>query len=143
MKKILLLVLLVIIGLFTITGCDKEKKTKLVEGKDYTIDGEFDGKYLDLTQRGYYIDTLNEPNAPYFYIICMGEQTTGGYSLEIKDVNKVEDKTEVIVKENKPGKNSVVTDALTTPTIMIEFPEMQKNIVIKNTAGEEFKQLEA
>ena len=33
--------------------------------------------------------------------------------------------------------------AFTYPTVMIEFPEYQDNIVIKNTKGEEFKYLGA
>ena len=139
MKKKYLLILFIILSIFIFTGC--EKKTKLVENKDYSIDGEFTGKYLDITKRGYYMDTLDEPNAPYYYIICMGEQNTGGYSLKIKEVNKVDEKTEVIVEEVKPKKNDTVTMALTYPTIIIEFPERQKNIVIKNTKGEEFTKL--
>ena len=38
------------------------------------------------SERGYYVDTLNQPNAPYYYIISMGEQNTGGYSIKITDV---------------------------------------------------------
>ena len=139
MKKKYLLILFIILSIFIFTGC--EKKTKLVENKDYFIRGEFTGKYLDIKNRGYYIDTLDEPNAPYYYIICMGEQNTGGYSLKIKEVNQVEDKTEIIVKEIEPYKGEIVTMSFTYPTIIVEFPKKQENIVIKNTKGEEFTRL--
>ena len=139
MKKKYLLILFIILSIFIFTGC--EKKTKLVENKDYSINGEFTGKYLDITKRGYYMDTLDEHNAPYFYIICMGEKNTGGYSLKIKEVNQVEDKTEIIVKEIEPYKGEIVTMSFTYPTIIVEFPKKQENIVIKNTKGEEFTRL--
>ncbi len=114
------------------------EEIKLVENKDYFIRGEYTGTYFKLTKRGYYIDTLDEPNAPYYYIICMGEKNTGGYSLEISEVKKVDGKVVIIVKENSPSPNDVVTQALTYPTITVEFPTQQENIVIKNTEGVEF-----
>ena len=104
MKKKYFLMSLVILCLFVFTGCNNNNKTKLVENTDYFIRGEFTSKYLDITKRGYYIDTLNQRNAPYFYIICMGEKNTGGYSLKVKEVNKVDEKTEIIVEEIVPTK---------------------------------------
>ena len=71
----------------------------------------------------------------------MGEKNSGGYSLKIKEVNKIDDKTEIIVEEIAPGKDETVTMALTTPTIVVEFPTYQKNIIIKNTEDEEFSEL--
>ena len=59
MKKKYFLMPLVILCLFIFTGCNNSNKTKLVENTDYFIRGEFTGQYLDITQRGYYIDTLN------------------------------------------------------------------------------------
>ena len=141
MKKKYFLMPLVILCLFIFTGCNNSNKTKLVENKDYFIRGEFTGQYLDITQRGYYIDTLNQPNAPYLYIICMGEKNTGGYSLIVKEVNKVNENTEIIVEEIAPAKDATVTLAFTSPTIIVEFPKYQENVVIKNTKGEEFTEL--
>ena len=141
MKRKYVLLLLLLVALFTFTGCSNNSKTKLVENKDYYVKGEFTGKYLDIKKRGYYIDSLDEPNAPYYYIICMGEKNTGGYSLKIKEVNRDNNKTEIIVEEIEPGKNETVTMAFTTPTIVVEFPEYQENIVIKNTNNEEFTYL--
>ena len=50
------------------------------------------------------------------------------------EVNKIENTTEVIVEEIVPADDAMVTMVLTSPTITIEFPEYQENIVIKNTA---------
>ncbi len=141
MKRKYVLLLLLLVALFTFTGCSNNSKTKLVENKDYYVKGEFTGKYLDIKKRGYYIDTLDEPNAPYYYIICMGEKNTGGYSLKIKEVNKNDNRTEIIAEEIVPGKDDVVTMAFTYPTIVVEFPKYQENIIIKNTDGVEFEKL--
>lgn len=141
MKKKYFCLLLTTLCLFVFIGCNKIKKVKLVENTDYFVKGEFTGKYLDITKRGYYISTFNQPNAPYFYIICMGEKNTGGYSLEIKEVNKIGEEIEIIVEEISPTKNSTVTMAVTYPTIIVEFSKYQDNIIIKNTKGEEFTKL--
>jgi hypothetical protein len=139
MKRKHLLLIFILLCLFTFTGCSESKKSnKLEEGTDYFVKGEFTGQYLDLKKRGYYIDTLNQPNAPYYYIICMGEKNTGGYSLKLKEVNKIDGKTEIIVEETSPGKEDIVTMAFTYPTLVVEFPNSQDNIVIKNTKDEVF-----
>ena len=136
--KILLIVMLCIL---VFTGCNKNDKVKLQEGVDYNINGEFTGQYLDISKRGYYIDTLNQPDAPYLYIICMGEKSTGGYSLRIKEVNEMDEQIEIIVEEITPDKGDIVTMAFTSPTIIVEFSKYQENIIIKNTNGEIFEKL--
>ena len=141
MKNNCFLILLMVICLFTFVGCSKNDKTKLTEGVDYNVIGEFTGKYLDISKRGYYIDTLNQPDAPYLYIICMGERTTGGYSLKIKEVDVIDEKVEVIVEEITPAKGENVTMAITRPTIIVDFPKYQEKIIIKNTKGEVFERL--
>lgn len=142
MKRKGLLILLIVIGLFIFTGCNNSNKIKLTEGTDFHVRGEFTGKYLDITKRGYYIDTLNQPYAPYLYIICMGEKNTGGYSLKVKEVNINDEKTEIIVEEIVPGEDEIVTMAFTYPTIIVEFPKYQENIIIKNTKNEIFDELQ-
>ena len=133
--------LLPLLALFVYTGCEKSESINLTENTDYFIRGSFTGQYLNVKKRGYYIDTLDQPNAPYYYIICMGEKSSGGYSLKIKEIHKISNKTEIIVEEITPGNNEVVTTALTSPTIVVEFPKYQENIIIKNTNNEEFNKL--
>ncbi len=139
MKRKCFFILLIVICLFMFTGCNKSNKTKLTEGTDFYVRGEFTGKYLDVTKRGYYIDTLNHPDAPYLYIICMGEKNSGGYSLKVKEVNVNDEKIEIIVEEIGPMGD--VTLAFTYPTIIVEFPKYQEDIIIKNTRGEIFDRL--
>ena len=141
MKNKSFLILIVVLCLFVFSGCNKNDKSKLTEGVDYKINGEFTGQYLDISKRGYYIDTLNQPNAPYFYVICMGQKSTGGYSLKIKEVKDVDGKIEIIVEEIVPDESDMVTMAITTPTIIVEFSKYQENIIIKNTEGQIFEKL--
>ena len=141
MKKNLFLLFIVFLCLFIFTGCKKDEKIWFTENKDYFIRRNVNGRYLNITKRGYYIDTVKQFNTSYFYIICMGEKSTGGYGLSVKEVTKTGDKTEIIVEEVVPAKGSKVTMAFTYPTIIVEFPKYQKNIVIKNTEGEIFTEL--
>ncbi len=120
---------------------DENTKVKLEEDNDYTIDTTYASQILDYTQRGYYIDSLNEPDAPYFYIICMGEKSTGGYGIKVKEINKKDDLTEIIVEETSPDPGSIVTQAFTYPKVVVKFPKYQEKITIKNTNGEEFIEL--
>ena len=91
--------------------------------------------------RGYYIYTLNQTDSPYYYVIAMGEQSTGGYSISISDVKiDEENNVEVIVKETKP--TGTVTMAFTYPTCCLELKTLPNNIIIKNTEGEIFHEIE-
>ena len=112
----------------------------LEEGIDYEIDTTYNGQTF-VDERGYYIDSLNEPNAPYYYIICMGLKNTGGYNIKVKEVNKIDDLTEIIVEETSPSSTDAVSQAITFPKVVVKFPEYQENIKIKNTNDEEFIEL--
>lgn len=93
-------------------------------------------------ERGVYHDTLNTPNAPSYYFIAMGERNTGGYSIEVKEVNIDDDENvEIIVKETSPEPDMIVTMAITYPVCGVELSKSPKTIVVKNTTGETFKNI--
>jgi len=116
--------------------------TQLVENVDYIIDKEYPVDNFDLLKRGYYIDSLDEPNAPYYYIICMGTKSSSGYDIKVKEINKKNNLTEIIVEEISPEGIALVMPAFTYPKVVVKFPEYQENISIKNTKGEEYTNLE-
>lgn len=139
MRKIVVVLILLII----ITGCNsnKEKESepaKKIDSLDYEILSNCDIGNFDYSKRGYYIDTLNQPNAPYWYIITMGERNTGGYSIKIKNVEKKEDKVVVTVEEETPSEGAIVTQAFTYPKCCIKF-NSGINIEIRNTKGQTFE----
>lgn len=66
----------------------------------------------------------------YYFIIFAGEKPTGGYDIEITDVNITDDITNIIVKETSPSKDMMVTQALTYPMHIIKINEVTDNITV-------------
>jgi hypothetical protein len=78
----------------------------------------------------------------YLYIgIFSGKRNTGGYSIKVLNVEDIEGKTGIIVQETSPKPSDYVTQALTYPYTVIRVKAIAKSIVVKNTSGEEFKDI--
>ena len=136
MKKIILIIIIpiVIVGIIFIVNQLIENDS--VNTIAYSINNNMSNYNSKYAKRGVYYDTMNRPDAPHFYTIAMGEKNTGGYSITIMDVNI--DKygnVEVIVQENTPSVDDIVTMAFTYPTCMLEFEELPNSIIVKNTNG--------
>jgi hypothetical protein len=90
--------------------------------------------------RGYTI--MSEDENSYYIFISSGERNTGGYDIEVLNVDDNEGKTIITIQETVPGKDQMVTEALTYPNVVIVIP---KNIspvfLVFNTDGEEFKDI--
>lgn len=56
-----------------------------------------------------------------YLFIGLGERPTGGYSIKILHVEDVEGKISVVYQEIKPGKDAMVTTALTYPYVVIKI----------------------
>lgn len=158
MKKSLpIIVLVVLILAFAIIKVTTQKETKqpenisdikqsieeegIISNIKYKIHNNFSQGRYDYSKRGYYIDTENRPNAPWFYIITMGTKNSGGYSIEIVDLEIDKDKNvKVTVKENTLD-DETVTMALTYPAVCLELSEYANSIEIINTNGEVFQKL--
>jgi len=62
-------------------------------------------------------------------IACfMGSQYSGGHYLEIADIQAQNDELKVVVNAIYPGKNCIVTQAITSPFVMVKIAktELQK-----------------
>lgn len=149
-KKLLSISIIVLIGISIyyfgfVKNTENEPYKRIEENASnikYIIHDNYHQGTFDYSKRGYYVDTLNQPNAPYYYIITMGEQDTGGFSISIIDVKIDNEKNvEVIVKENKPRPDDMVTLALTRPACCLELSESANSIKIKNTEGQEFEEI--
>jgi len=70
-------------------------------------------------------DDINTSN---FVLLNMGEKATGGYSIEVVNVEELPDKIVVTVKENKPS--GVATTAITNPYTVVKI-NSKKPIEIK------------
>ena len=136
MKKIFCLIVIlviIIIGILFIFNSRSKDDNSILYKISYC-----NLEYNSYDKRGYYIDTDKDNN----YIIAMGRQNSGGYGIDVSKV-KIDKKgnVKVTVKETKPGKDEIVTMALTTPTVCLELAEKPRSITIKSTKGEEFKQI--
>jgi len=147
MKKfvLILIIIFVLVSLIFIMGKRNKNGFKkfategTISGISYTIHDDYNHGNYDYSKRGYYVDTLNQPNAPYYFIITMGEKNTGGYSIFITDIKIDKEKNvEVIVKETEPKPGSIVTMAFTYPACCLELNVPVNNIKIINTDGEIF-----
>lgn len=151
MEKILLLVLPIVIGTgllitFNTRAIGSKLETQVVEKSKeeitYSIDNNTSNSDSKYSERGVYYDTLNQPDAPHFYFIAMGEKNTGGYSINIETVNiDAEGNVEVVIKETSPGVDSILTTAITYPTCMLTLDKLPNSIVVKNTEGKSFKNI--
>ena len=151
-KRIVLVVVIIIIicGLLVKIAIDLNKpgsSVRIAAGKindslTYEIYNDYHQWGFDFSKRGYYVNTYKMPDSPWYYIITMGEQSTGGFSLEISEVKIDENNNvEVIVKEKEPKRGEAVTTALTYPSICLEFNKKPNSISIVNTNGAAFKAL--
>ena len=101
-------------------------------------------KYYDLTLRGWFCDSLDEPNAPIWLVITAGEKPTGGYEIRIVDIrDEGEGTVRVTVEESAPESGSTVTEALTYPNTTVRFDYgdegTPRNFKVVTTGGEELQ----
>lgn len=150
-KRMILVILVVVICILLIKvaidlknpGSSVQIATgKVTDSITYEIHNNYNQGSFDYSKRGYYVDTYKMPNSPWFYIITMGKQNSGGYSIEISEV-KIDknNNAEVIVKETSPKSGETVTMALTYPAVCLELNKKPNSIRIINTNGEVFEAL--
>ena len=152
MKKRTLLVILVVVIFVLLIKIAIDLKSpsssvqiaagEIDDGITYEIHNNYKQGSFDYSKRGYYVDTYKMPNSPWFYIITMGKQNSGGYSIEISEV-KIDknNNAEVIVKETSPKSGETVTMTLTYPAVCLELNKKPNSIRIINTNGEVFEAL--
>ena len=68
----------------------------------------------------------------------MGERNTGGYSIDLQNVEVVDNDVKITVEETFPGRNDTVTMAFTYPCVEVVFPFEVKNISVINTSNQKF-----
>lgn len=85
---------------------------------------------IEYIKKGYYVNELE--NGKVNITIAMGERSTGGYEISIKNIKIKEEKVVIYVEEKSPAPTDRVTEAFTYPTVQVEFNKMPKNIDIKS-----------
>ena len=103
---------------------DRDNKILLYEivGEKYEDDLEYkvldNDYYSNYKERGY---KLIKNKDKYNLIISLGEKGTGGYSIDIVNIQVSGNNVTVYLDENEPGEKDVVTQAFTYPSVTIEF----------------------
>ncbi len=59
-------------------------------------------------------------------ILNMGEKPTGGFSISVQDVQELPDRILMIVKENEPAADSMVTMGITNPYTIVKINSKKK-----------------
>lgn len=78
----------------------------------------------------------------YWYIgVFSGKKNTGGYTIKLVSLEAIEDKTVIVVQETSPKPSVNVIQALTYPYTVIRVKGTTQSILVKNTLGEEFKDI--
>ena len=65
-----------------------------------------------------------------FLILALGRRRTGGYSIQIEDINYCDDKLLVYAREIKPGPSDIVTQAITYPVKVKKLPYSPLPLVV-------------
>ena len=115
------------------------KKNKIIIVLEYKIINNL-GQYNGIFRRRGYLYKIEGDSV--IYTIAMGEKTSGGYSIEVKEVKIKGDSATIYVTEKSPGKEDIVTDALTYPIVQVKFNKFPSSIeVISYDSGEIFPSL--
>lgn len=84
---------------------------------------------------------LYEENGYYYVGIFSGRKNTAGYSIKVLSVEDNEGKTNILVEEKDPDKDSTVAQVITYPYTIIKIKGVTPNMNIKNTKGESFSRV--
>lgn len=111
-------------------------KTGTVGDFEYTLEGSMDsGYFLD---RGYFLMASDETDE-VILAVCSGKRSTGGYSIEISDIDYTDPLMTITVKENTPAPDMMVTEAFTCPICFIRLSSLPEEVKIVTASGDELK----
>lgn len=63
--------------------------------------------------------------------VFMGQQSSGGNSVEIEKVEETDKNITVHIKKSHPGKDDMTTMAITQPFVFVELPATDKEVIFK------------
>lgn len=139
-RKIITMVLLCLMIAFPLTGCNDKPVNSGQGGKDIVQNGlkEWEGvrgkvikesypaeivKYLEDNMKKETQQAFNINNRTYL-VLTMGQQPSAGHSVELKNIILKDGTLKVLVKYEKPGKNDMVAEVITYPTLVIETDDI-------------------
>lgn len=80
--------------------------------------------------RSYYFDGDSK-----ILMIFMGERSTGGYTISLREIDATDGQLHVVVHEQSPQPNDNVSQAFTYPTLILQLEESFQGFNIQDTTG--------
>lgn len=125
---------------FLLFGCGTDP-SKDIKGTEKIADIPFERVKLEDTPKDVQ-ETINYKNREkatyvlpsendYYIIVSRGEQPTGGYEVEIKEVEDWGDSVHVFYKFKDPADDELVTQAITFPIDIVKIERQEKTILFK------------
>lgn len=96
------------------------------------------------TEKGYFVFDPQEfdTDEDIYLLVSSGEKPTGGYHIALESVRLENSRLEITVSESSPGKDEIVTQALTYPRLLLKLEEAFQKYEVRGTDGTSFKPLE-
>lgn len=90
-------------------------------------------------KKGYFIYSKDKGN---YIIILSGKKTSGGHSIYVSSVNKIDDNTVITIEEKSPSSGEAVIQAITYPYIILNVKCNNDNLKVVDTLGNEYSKIE-
>ena len=104
----------------------------------YKISKNCQFKEKDLSIKGYYLETFNQPNSPYYYLISAGENPNGCYGISVDNILYDKGNLTINVQFTSPSVDDTCTDALVYPHICVEINDIgDHNVTINNIIADD------
>lgn len=87
-------------------------------------------------EKGYIIDSLEEPDSPFFIVITSGPETAAGATIKIVDIGEENGTVKIVVEENAAKGEDF--DDVYSPFCVVKFDRLPGSLEIRNTNGEVF-----
>ena len=108
---------------------DVLENNKIITNLEYKVINNL-GEYNSIYRKRGYLYNIEDDSV--IYTIAMGEKKSGGYSINVKEVKIEGNYVAIYVSEKSPGKDEIVTDALTYPIVQVKFNQFPSRINILN-----------
>lgn len=66
-------------------------------------------------------------------VVALGQRPTGGYGIIVDRAYERDDRLEVTVRSQTPGKNCFLTQAVTEPVDIVRLPKTERSVVFRET----------
>lgn len=134
--RISVLLLMILITVFSITGCKTEDTdVKKLKDLDFTVveDADIPGELKEIIdEKKEKPFKLTYSNKDYLYIVVgYGQQNSGGYSIAVDELYLTSNAIYIDTNLIGPSKDDLVTQGVTYPYIVVKIEFIDKRVVFE------------